>query len=97
MNISLLVSFYLLLCKPPRLAPFRFYSRIWHFTAANARFYGSMPHDGSLVGCLPSCTDEDQCRSQREDKSSSGDYKCEMHAQDERMLIPHKRSQDRDP
>ena len=40
---------------------------------------------------------EDPCSYQPENEDSSGDHKGEMHAREERLLIPHKRSQDRDP
>ena len=56
-----------------------------------------MPHDSSQFGCLLSCADEDPGSSQREDEDPSGDHEGEMHPWEERLLIAHQRSQDRDP
>ena len=50
----------------------------------------------STLGCLVSSSDEDHCRYQREEEDSSGDHKGEMQAREERLLIPHQCSQDRD-
>jgi hypothetical protein len=50
-----------------------------------------------IWGVLCRVLNEDPCSYQPEYEDSSGDHKGEMHAREECLLIPHKRSQDRDP
>ena len=49
----------------------------------------------STLGCLLWGSDYDPYRYQREHEDSSGDHKGEMHPWEERLLIAHQCSQDR--
>ena len=81
-----------------------FYPFLYHFYAdfsllPTAPFTGLVVLLGfptvSTLGCLLSGSDIDPCGYQPEDEASSGDHKGEMHAREERLLIAHQCSQDR--